>query len=86
MGTDIYLVWDAETKGQREKQHYEEFVPKGKVGYLRANVWSVNENYALSQIFPEKYWRASSPVGRETPQSGYRLVKRRTAAAQFKYL
>ncbi len=59
MGTDIYLVWDAETKGQREKQHYEEFVPKGKVGYLRANVWSVNENYALSQIFPEKYWRGN---------------------------
>lgn len=61
MGSDVYLRWDNQTEGEKEKQISRIFeISAGHVGYLRASLGMVSENSFLKILFPSEYWDAGS--------------------------
>ena len=62
MGTDIYLIWDHQTKEEKEKQYTGFSIDSGQVGYLRASIGMTTENCILRAVFPERYWESKEPA------------------------
>lgn len=63
MGTDVYLLWDKQTRAQKKKQYTGYSINAGGVGYLRASIGMEKENAILRELFPHEVWHSRQRRG-----------------------